>query len=114
MRAGLVALLSRHWEICGEASNGADAVNMVNELHPDLVLLDLSMPVMSGMRAAQYIQSIAPDTKVVFLSMYDSPATTDLMKMTGAAGFVSKRGDSAELLSTIRHFVGGATDSIPC
>ena len=113
VRAGLIALLRTRWEVCGEASNGVEAIDKVNELRPDLVLLDLSMPVMSGTRAAQYIRSVAPHTKVVFLSMYDSPATTDLIKMTGADGFVSKRGDATELLETIGSFLDAQNQEIP-
>ena len=113
IRAALIALLRSRWEVCGEASNGVEAIDKVNELHPDLVLLDLSMPVMNGTRAAQYIHSIAPHTKIVFLSMYDSQATTDLMKMTGADGFVSKRGDAADLVETIGSFLDEPSNHVP-
>jgi PleD family two-component response regulator len=62
VRKGLRSLLDEDWEICGEAANGAEAVGKVRELKPDLVLLDLGMPVMGGTEAARAIRSIAPET----------------------------------------------------
>lgn len=56
LRKGLVSLLSRRWEVCGEARNGKEAIALVNKAKPDLVLLDLSMPKVGGAQAARAIR----------------------------------------------------------
>lgn len=61
-----------NWQICGEAENGQEAVRMVEELNPDLVVLDLSMPVMNGLEAARHIAVNAPNTALLMYTMQDS------------------------------------------
>jgi DNA-binding NarL/FixJ family response regulator len=107
VRAGLISLLQTRWDVCGEASNGIEAIEKVGELKPDVILLDLSMPLMSGTRAAQFIRSVAPHIKIVFLSMYDGPTSRDLVRITGADAFVSKKSDAAELLEVIGNCLQG-------
>jgi DNA-binding NarL/FixJ family response regulator len=71
------------WEICGEAENGEEAVKKVEELKPDMVLLDLQMPVMNGLEAARAIREAAPNTDMVMFTMHSSP---QLLKEAQAAG----------------------------
>jgi DNA-binding NarL/FixJ family response regulator len=71
------------WQICGEAENGEEAVRMVEELNPDLVVLDLSMPVMNGLEAARHIAVNAPNTALLMYTMQDSG---QLLKEAEAAG----------------------------
>lgn len=71
------------WQICGEAENGEVAVRMVGELHPDLVLLDLAMPVMNGLEAARRIARISPHPVMVMFTMQYSG---QLLKEAEAAG----------------------------
>jgi DNA-binding NarL/FixJ family response regulator len=71
------------WQICGEAENGKEAVRMVEELNPDLVVLDLSMPVMNGLEAARHIAVNAPNTALLMYTMQDSG---QLLKEAEAAG----------------------------
>jgi CheY-like chemotaxis protein len=96
VRAGLVALLEASWDVCGEAGNGIEAIEKVRELKPDMVLLDLSMPLMSGTQAAKSIRAISPRTKIVFLSMHDSPTVAELVKTMGADGFISKHSQAGK------------------
>jgi len=72
-----------NWQICGEAENGQEAVRMVEELNPDLVVLDLSMPVMNGLEAARHIAVNAPNTALLMYTMQDSG---QLLKEAEAAG----------------------------
>lgn len=71
------------WKVCGEAENGEVAVRMVNELHPDLVLLDLAMPVMNGLEAARLIASVSPHPVMLMFTMQ---YTGQLLKEAEAAG----------------------------
>jgi DNA-binding NarL/FixJ family response regulator len=71
------------WQVCGEAENGEVAIRMVEELNPDLVVLDLSMPVMNGLEAARHIAVKAPDTALLMYTMQDSG---QLLREAEAAG----------------------------
>ena len=73
------------WEICGEAENGRDAIERVKELEPDLVLLDLSMPVMNGLDAARRIKAIAPHTHIVMFTLHNYPQLVDEARKAGIA-----------------------------
>src|SRR5579863_3484540 len=85
IRSGVRSLLtSEPMEICGEAENGREAIERVRELHPDLVLLDIVMPVMNGIDAAREIRCIAPSTKILFFSVEDSPEAVSIARSTGA------------------------------
>jgi len=91
------------WEVCGEAENGAIAVKMVDQLSPDVVILDLSMPVMNGLEAAKQIAPLAPKTVIL---MYTLHSCRDLLKEAQAAGIqgvFSKSEDLANnLMASIR------------
>ena len=102
-------LASEPVEICGEAENGKQAVQKVRELNPDIVILDLIMPEMSGIQAADEIRRIAPATKLVFMSLYD----TETVKVANLIGpFVSKTTLVTELVPTLRSLMqtGEETD----
>src|SRR5512142_198694 len=92
VRQQLRDLLASHpaWEVCGEGADGVDAVHKVQELSPDIVVMDLSMPVMNGLRATQEITARAPDVPIVMFSMYLSPHFTDSARAAGARGAGSK------------------------
>jgi DNA-binding NarL/FixJ family response regulator len=90
VRHGIARMLEGHCQLCGEAENGAEAVWMVRELDPDVVLLDVRMPVMDGTETARAIHQISPATKIVLISVDDSPHIGSLVKLAGADGFVSK------------------------
>jgi two-component system response regulator NreC len=97
VRKGIGFLLEGNWDICGEAENGQEAILKVGELKPDLVILDLSMPIMSGTAAARQIRRVAPDTKIVFLSMHDSETIIELTRLAGADACLTKRCTPQEL-----------------
>jgi DNA-binding NarL/FixJ family response regulator len=89
-------------EICGEAVNGQDAVDKARELHPDLVILDINMPVLNGLVAVRQILRYCPATKIVIFSVHDSDQTRQEIRAAGAHGFVSKGKESQDLLRVVR------------
>ena|ERR1700676_2632259 len=103
VRQAIASLLTLRWgyDICGEAANGQEAIEKVIELHPDVVVLDLSMPVMTGTAAARVIHRIAPQTRIIFLSMHDSETIIELTKLVGADACLSKRSATSELNKAI-------------
>jgi DNA-binding NarL/FixJ family response regulator len=109
VRKGIRSLLEGQfpWEICGEAENGRDAVGKVLELKADLVVLDLSMPVLNGLEAAREIRKEAPATKIIIFSMHDSPRIADEAKRSGADAYVVKTAHFTELQKTIAELLNG-------
>jgi len=91
------------WVICGEAENGKVAVEEVQKLHPDVVLLDLSMPVMNGLDAARAIKAIAPGTHILMFTLHTYPQLLDEARKAGIAAVISKAGaDTSEVLDALR------------
>jgi len=78
------------FQVCGEAENGMVAVQKVEEMHPDVVILDLQMPVMDGLEAARKISNIAPDTAMVMFTMHPSRELLRVAQAVGVRDVVSK------------------------
>jgi DNA-binding NarL/FixJ family response regulator len=112
VRMGVRILLSdkSQWEVCGEAQNGAEALKRVVELAPDVVILDLTMPVMSGFDTAKRIRHVAPETRIVFFSIHDTPTTA---RLAGADGFVSKSSAAQDLPRAIRQVLTAGEPRTP-
>ncbi len=102
VRTGIASLLEADWEICGQAVNGADAINKVRQLKPDLVLLDLGMPILGGTAAAREIRKIAPEIKIIFLSMHESETIGALSKLVHVDAYLTKGCSPEKLKQTIR------------
>jgi DNA-binding NarL/FixJ family response regulator len=94
-------------EIVGEASNGLEAVAAAERLRPDVVLLDISMPVMGGFEAARRLRELLPDLLIVFVSQYAETAYADEAFSSGARGYVLKRGLIGEIRDAIREVLAG-------
>jgi DNA-binding NarL/FixJ family response regulator len=103
VRRGLKTILTMRpsWTVCGEAGSGQDAIKRVRDLKPDLVLLDVTMPGMSGLEAATKIRNLAPSTKILILSMHDSASMTAEALRSGADAFLSKGTSATKLLDFI-------------
>ena len=104
VRDGIRALLalSTDIEVVGEAANGKEALERVKELTPDIVLMDLAMPIMGGLDATRRIRKEFPGTKVLALTQYDDSDYVIPVIEAGARGFVTKMSASADLTSAIQ------------
>jgi DNA-binding NarL/FixJ family response regulator len=92
------------WEVCGEAENGAVAVDKVKELHPDVVILDLQMPVMNGIEAAQQISHLAPSTAMLMFTMHECEQVSQDAHAAGVKDVFSKFDAVADhLLASLRN-----------
>jgi DNA-binding NarL/FixJ family response regulator len=92
----------------GEAENGADAIEKAKELKPDLIVLDVSMPVMNGFEAAKILRKILPTVPVVFLTAHDMEATVQAALQVGVHDVFSKQHDLTPLVTHARAVFGEA------
>lgn len=104
VRDGICALLglAGDIEVIGEASNGKEAIEMVKKLSPDVVLMDIAMPIMGGLEATHRIHKESPHVKVLALTQYDDREYVFPVIEAGAYGFISKSAASSELTTGIR------------
>jgi DNA-binding NarL/FixJ family response regulator len=111
VRVGLCALLKSRAdiEVCAEAKNGEEAVEKARLLSPELVILDISMPVVGGVQAAQQIRIFLPDVPILFFSMHNTPQAIAIAKSVGAQGFVAKDEMTATLLDAVDALRNGKT-----
>lgn len=109
VRDGICALLALAGdiEVIGEATNGNEALNRVRKLSPDVVLMDISMPVMGGLEATRRINKEFPGTKVLVLTQYDDKEYFFPVIESGASGYISKAAASSELIAGIRSVYRG-------
>jgi DNA-binding NarL/FixJ family response regulator len=100
VRKGVRTLFANYdsFEVCGEAQNGMEAIRMVPDLSPDVVILDLSMPGMNGFETAAKIRLIAPSIRIVIFSVHEIPSTA---LWVGADAFVSKSSALQDLVLTV-------------
>jgi len=104
VRDGICAVLSlqKDMNVVGEAINGQDAIEKALRLLPNVVLMDIVMPVMSGLEATKRIVKECPQTRVLILTQYDEQENMFVAKQAGAHGFIPKRAASSELINGIR------------
>jgi DNA-binding NarL/FixJ family response regulator len=88
-------------EVVGQAGDGAEAVRLTHDLKPDVVLMDISMPVMDGIEAARAIKDEGSDASILMLTGSNSRADVDRARKAGAAGYVTKDRIAAELIDAI-------------
>ncbi len=104
MREGLAVLLKFEpdIEIVGEAEDGAQAVALAEDLQPDVITMDVSLPGMSGIEATRAIAAKVPGARIIGLSMHLDGGVADAMREAGAVDYLTKGGPSEDLLAAIR------------
>ncbi|MFO7840512.1 MAG: response regulator [Desulfosalsimonadaceae bacterium] len=103
MRQGLIELIADQSgiQVVGEAENGLQAIEQARELQPDVIVMDISMPVMDGIEATRLIKAEMPHTRVIGLSMFDDEHIVSKLRQAGAEAYINKSASSAELLRGI-------------
>jgi DNA-binding NarL/FixJ family response regulator len=111
VRAGIRALLEKAGDIhvMGEASNGQEAIEMTEALKPDVLIMDIMMPRMNGIQAAENIREMKLSTYILLLSMYSDEGFVHQALQYGVKGYVLKSSVSDELLHAVRIVAGGKT-----
>jgi DNA-binding NarL/FixJ family response regulator len=102
-RKGVRALLEEHagWEVCGEAKDGREAVELATQLKPDISLLDIGMPNLNGLDAARQILAVSPDARILILTIHDSEQVVREVLAAGARGFLLKSDAGRDLIAAV-------------
>jgi DNA-binding NarL/FixJ family response regulator len=103
VRKGIKSMIEGHqgWQVCGEAADGRDAVAQSHSLTPDVVVLDVSMPVLNGLEATRQILKSRPATKVLILSMHETEQVVQQVLEAGAKGYLFKSDAGRDLVSAV-------------
>jgi DNA-binding NarL/FixJ family response regulator len=111
LRAGLKALLSAEadLDVIAEADNGRAAVELARSLEPDLIVMDVSLPVLSGAEATRQVKALSPQVPVLALSVHEELPFLRMLLDAGAGGYVLKRSACDELVRAVRIVAGGST-----
>jgi DNA-binding NarL/FixJ family response regulator len=111
IRQGMISILRSRptWEVCGEAFDGADAIQKAKDLRPDVVLLDISMPGKNGLEAARVIRQEIPEVKILIVSLNDAALTLPSARAAGADGCIGKDRLITDLVPAIEAFEPGKT-----
>jgi DNA-binding NarL/FixJ family response regulator len=105
--AGFQKLLEDAVEIVGTASDGRELVRMAQNLAPDLILMDISMPVLNGLQAARTLRRTLPQAKMIFVTMHDEPEFVAEAFRSGASGYLLKRCASSDFHQAAKSWRGG-------
>jgi|SRR5450755_2530012 DNA-binding NarL/FixJ family response regulator len=112
VREGIRTLIAKsrpEWEICGEARDGEEALEAVTALKPDVVILDITMPKMSGLEAAPRIAKLGLGCRVLIFTMHDSERLTSEVRQAEAQGLVLKSQAARDLIRAVDRLLAGGT-----
>ncbi len=115
VRRGLTVLLRARpdWEVCGEASNGREAVERAIALNPDIVILDVGMPNLNGLEATRQIAKAKPDIRILILTLHDSDTLVQEVLNAGARGFLLKSDAARDLVTAVEALKNNKTYFTP-
>jgi two-component system, NarL family, response regulator NreC len=116
VRKGVCAILTEYLqpEHCEEASNGQEAITKAIALQPDLILLDINMPIMGGFAAAKELQKLLPHVPILFLTMHGGDSFVSEARKAGVQGFVTKDHAGEVLIDAVKALLNGETFFPPC
>ncbi|MBI4776757.1 MAG: response regulator transcription factor [Deltaproteobacteria bacterium] len=111
VRQGLSTMLEMEpgFKVIGQASNGLESVNMVERLQPDIVIMDIAMPILNGIDATRRIKQISPETKVIILSMHSHDRFINELFRIGASGYLLKNSTGPDVIKAIHAALDGGT-----
>jgi DNA-binding NarL/FixJ family response regulator len=111
IRRGVRGILHAYpeWELCGEADNGNDAIRMAEELHPELIIMDLSMPGLNGLEATKQIRARRLGIKIVLLTLHESTELVGTAFRAGVNGYLLKSDAEQELIKAMNVVMGDGT-----
>jgi DNA-binding NarL/FixJ family response regulator len=111
IRRGVQGILHSfpEWELCGEADNGQEAVRLAETLRPEVIIMDVSMPVLNGLEATRIIRDAHPETKVLLLTLHSSTELVRSAFRAGARGYVLKSDAEQELVRALNVVLGDGT-----
>lgn len=111
VRQGVRAILQARpdWEICGEAADGREAIRLTKQLRPDVVVMDITMPNMSGLEASQEIFKLNLPTRVLIFTMHESKSLAPSVRKAGAQGYVVKSRAARDLIEALDRLLQGGT-----
>lgn len=111
VRQGIRTILKARpqWEVCGEAANGKEAIDQAKNLEPDVIIMDITMPEMSGIEATREITKRKLPGAVLIFTMHESSNLSETVREAGARGFVLKSHAARDLLDALEALMGGGT-----
>ena len=112
VREGVRTIINRarpQWEICGEAANGQEAIDTAMRLRPDIILLDITMPVLNGLDAATRISALKLTSQILIFTMHESGELAHDARRVGARGYVTKSDAARHLVRAIETLLSGGT-----
>ena len=90
-------------EVLGEASSGVEAIELASSLQPDIIIMDINLPIMNGMEAGGMIKKMYPETKIIILSVYKDPDYIEEYNKNGLDAYLVKGEDDTKLIETIKN-----------
>jgi DNA-binding NarL/FixJ family response regulator len=111
VRQGIRAILQARpdWEICGEAVDGREAIRLANQLQPDVIIMDITMPHLSGLEASQEIAKLQLPSRVLIFTMHESKSLASSVRRAGAHGYVVKSRAARDLIDALDRLLAGGT-----